>query len=137
MKLVFVDTNIIVDFLAARVPFGKFALAIFNLAQKKQVKLYTSSHSFATAYYLLKKHVNDAELRSFLSSLLDMVEVIPVDIVVIKKSLLSKHKDFKDAIQIFAANTIANIDFIVTRNLKDFKDADIKVLPPDELLNYL
>lgn len=137
MKSVFVDTNILIDLLADRPPFSKFAIELFNRAEKKQVKLYTSSHSYATTHYLLKKYMVEISLRETLISLLDLIEIIPVDFSVIKKSLLSKHKDFEDAIQIFAANSVADIDFIVTRNLKDFKDADIAVLPPDELLNYL
>jgi hypothetical protein len=72
-----------------------------------------------------------------LLSLLDFIEIIPVDLSIIKKSLSSKHKDFEDAIQIFAANSIDRLDFIVTRSLKDFKDAGVAVLPPDEVLTYL
>jgi hypothetical protein len=63
--------------------------------------------------------------------------LIAVDMAIIKKTLLSKHKDFEDTIQIFAANAIDNADFIVRRNLKDFKDAGIIVLPSDKLLNHL
>lgn len=137
MKNVFVDTNILIDFLADRPPFSKFAIAIFDLAEKKKVRLFTSSHSYATTHYLLKKHVEETALRGLLFTLLDFIEIIPVDLDIIKKSLLSKHKDFEDAIQIFAATTILNVDFIVTRNIKDFKDANITVLPPDELLIYL
>ena len=137
MKTVFVDTNILIDLLADRPPYSKFASDLFDRAEKGKVKLYTSSHSYATTHYLLKKYIGEAPLREILFSLLDLIEIIPVDIAIIKKSLLSKHKDFEDAIQIFAANTIDKIDFIVTRNLKDFKDAEIVVLPPDELLNHL
>ena len=137
MKTVFVDTNILIDLLADRPPYSKFATELFDLAEKEKVKLYTSSYSYATTHYLLKKYLGETALREVLLSLLDFIELIPVDITIIKKSLLSKHKDFEDAIQIFAANTIANIDFIVTRNLKDFKDAGVVVLPPDELLNHL
>lgn len=137
MKIVFVDTNILIDLLANRSPYSKFAIELFALAEKGKVKLYTSSHSYATTHYLLKKYIGETTLREILLSLLDFIELIPVDITIIKKGLLSKHKDFEDAIQIFAANTIDNIDFIVTRNLKDFKDAGIIVLPPDELLNHL
>ena len=137
MKRVFVDTNILIDLLADRPPFSKFAIELFDRAEKKQVKLFTSSHSYATTHYLLKKYIDEAKLRAILLSLLDFIELIPVDLDIVKKSLLSKHKDFEDAIQIFAANSLNNIDFIVTRNLKDFKDAGIIVLPPDELLNYL
>lgn len=137
MKSVFADTNIIIDLLADRPPFSKFAIEIFNLAEKKKVKLFTSSHSIATTHYLLKKYIEEKELRAVLFSLLDFITIISIDHLIIKKSLLSKHKDFEDAIQIFAASTITGLDFIVTRNLKDFKDANIPVLPPDELLNYL
>ena len=63
--------------------------------------------------------------------------MIAIDSAVIKKSLLSTHKDFEDAIQIIAATSLAEMDFIVTRNLKDFAAAGITVLPPDEVLRYL
>jgi len=137
MKNVFVDTNILIDLLADRPPFSKFAIELFELAEKKKVNLFTSSHSYATTHYLLKKYIGEAALREVLFSLLDFITIIPVDFAIIKKSLLSKHKDFEDAIQIFAANSIDNLHYIVTRNLKDFKDAGVAVFPPDELLNYL
>jgi len=137
MKSVFVDTNILIDLLTDRPPFSKFAIELFDLAEKRKVKLFTSSHSYATTHYLLKKYIEESALREILLTLLDFIEIISVDVVIIKKSLLSKHKDFEDAIQIFAANTINNLEFIVTRNLKDFKNAGVIVLPPDELLNYL
>jgi predicted nucleic acid-binding protein len=137
MKKVLVDTNILIDLLADRQPFSKFAIEIFSLAQNNKVKLFTSSHSYATAHYLLKKYMSEADLRKALFSLLDFIELVPIDTAIIKKSLLSKHKDFEDAIQIFAASAVDRVDFIVTRNLKDFKDAGITVLPPDELLNHL
>lgn len=137
MKQIFVDTNILIDLLANRMPFSKFAIQLFDLAEKKEVKLYTSSHTFATTHYLLKKHIAEKELRELLFSLLDYIELIAIDTSIIKKSLLSNHRDFEDAIQIVAASSIAGLDFIVTRNLKDFKDAGITVLPPDEVFGYL
>ncbi|MGZ3767740.1 MAG: type II toxin-antitoxin system VapC family toxin [Mucilaginibacter sp.] len=137
MKLVFADTNILVDLLADRRPYSKFAIELFDMAEKANVKLFTSSHSYATTHYILKKYMEEAVLRKVLLSLLDYVEIIPVDLAIIRKGLLSKHKDFEDAIQILAANTVHKLDFIVTRNLKDFKEAGVMVLPPDELLNYL
>ncbi len=137
MKQVFVDTNILIDLLADSAPFSKFAIEIFDLAEKKQIRLFTSSHSYSTTHYLLKKHVGEKELRELLYSLLDFIELISIDNAIIKKSLLSKHKDFEDAIQIFAANSVADIDYIVTRNLKDFKNTGIPVLPPDQVVKLL
>jgi predicted nucleic acid-binding protein len=137
MKNVFVDTNILIDLLADRRPFSKFAIEIFDLADKKKINLFTSSHSIATTHYVLKKYIKEQELRDVLYSLLDYLDVVSIDVSIIKKSLLSRHPDLEDAIQIFAAHSIKNLDFIVTRNVNDFKEAELPVLPPDELLLHL
>ncbi len=133
MKKVFLDTNIIVDLIADRRPFSKYAIEIFNKAEEKKIEIFTSSHSIATTHYLLKKYLEEKPLREVLYNLLDYLTVVPVDIDVLKKGLRSKHKDFEDAIQVLCASSIAKIDCIVTRNTKDFKDCEILVMTPDEL----
>jgi len=134
MKKIFVDTNIIVDLIADRRPFSKFAIEIFSKAEDKKLKLYTSSHSIATTHYLLKKYIEEKELRNVLYNLLDYIQVIPVNLDVIKKGLKSKHKDFEDAIQMLCAYSIEKMDCIVTRNSKDFRECEIPVLSPDEFV---
>ncbi len=137
MKRIFVDTNILVDLLADRKPFSKHATAIFKAAEGNKIMLYTSSHSIATTYYLLKKFIDDNALREILLGLLEYVSVIPVDTDVLSKGLRSKQKDFEDAIQIFCASNIIEVDCIVTRNIKDFKGSEILVMAPDELCSKL
>ena len=137
MKKVFVDTNILVDLIADRKPFSKFAIQIFSKAEEGKTKLYTSSHSIATTHYLLKKYIDEKELRDILHNILDYLHIVAIDKDVIKKGLRSKHKDFEDAIQIISAYSIEKLDCIVTRNIKDFKDSEILVLTPDELIKHL
>ena len=137
MIKIFIDTNVIVDLIADRKPFSKFAIELFKKAENKQVYLYTSSHSLATTHYLLKKYLDEKSLREVLYNLLDYIKIIAVDQDIIKKGLKSKHKDFEDAIQIFCANTVSSMDYIVTRNIKDFRNADIPVYAPDELLEKI
>ena len=137
MRNLFLDTNILVDLLADRKPFSKFALEIFTAAENKQVALYTSSHSIATTYYLLKKFIEDKSLREAISGLIEFVKVIPIDSIKINKGLKSKQRDFEDALQLFAASSIQRMDCIVTRNIKDFKGSEILVLSPDEICAQL
>jgi predicted nucleic acid-binding protein len=137
MKKVFVDTNILIDLLADRRPFSKYAIILFSKAESKQVKLYTSSHAFATTHYLLKKYVEEKELREILHSLLDYLNIIAIDTEIIKKALKSKHKDFEDAVQMISAGSVEKLDYIVTRNLKDFKNSGIMAISPDELIKHL
>jgi len=133
MRKIFVDTNILVDLIADRKPFSKYAIEIFNTAETKKIRLFTSSHSLATTYYLLKKYVDDKTLREVLLGLIEYITIIPVDSAILTKGLRSKHKDFEDSIQIFCATTIEKIDCIVTRNVKDFKGSELPVLAPEEL----
>ena len=48
----------------------------------------------------------------------------------------SKFKDFEDAMQYFSAKH-EDIDYIITRNKKDFTASDIPVLKPQEFVDYL
>lgn len=137
MKKVFVDTNILIDLIADRRPFSKFAIQIFSKAEERKIKLYTSSHSIATTHYLLKKYIDEKELRDILYNVLDYLNIVAIDQDVIKKGLKSKHKDFEDALQIISAYSIDKLDCIVTRNIKDFKGSEIAVLTPDELMKHL
>ena len=140
MKKIFIDTNIIIDLIADRKPFSKYAIALFKRAEEKKVHLFSSSHSIATTHYLLKKYMDEKALREVLYNLLDYLTVIAVDVAVLKKGLLSRHKDFEDAIQIICASSENNIEMIVTRNTKDYKFSEIPALTPDEAflqLKYL
>ena len=137
MKHIFVDTNILIDLLADRKPFSKFAIELFKKAERKELNLYASSHSIATTYYLLKKYLEEKELRVVLYNLLELLTVVAIDQQIIKMGLKSKHKDFEDALQIFCAYSVDKIDCILTRNVKDFKYSEIPVLAPDELIAKL
>jgi len=134
---VFLDTNILIDLIANREPYSKFAIQIFKSAELKKIKIFTTSHAIVTTHYILKKHIDEKSLRAILTELTDILNIIAVDSHIIKRGLNSKHKDFEDAIQILSANSIDSIDFIVTRNLKDFKNSEIPVLSPDEILKYI
>lgn len=133
MKKVFLDTNIIVDLIADRKPYSKFAIEIFAKAEERKINLFTSTHSIATTHYLLKKYLDEVTFRIVLFNLLDYLTAVPVDMDMLKKGLRSKHKDFEDGIQILCASSINKLDCIVTRNPKNFRESEIPILTPDEL----
>ena len=66
-----------------------------------------------------------------------MTEIVDVTKTVIKKSLKSAFKDFEDAIQYNCALTINKIDFIVTRDSKDFKKSTLPVMNPQEAMGII
>lgn len=134
MKRLFLDTNILIDLLADRKPHSKFARELLELSEQKKIRLYTSSHSMATTYYILNKYADDKSLRTAMTSLLEMLTIVPVDSDIIKKGLRSEFKDFEDSLQAFCAYSIDNIFGIVTRNIRDYKTSAVKVYSPDSIL---
>lgn len=127
MDRILVDTNIVLDLLAGRKEFITEAQELFTLSDKKELKLYVSSLTFANTYYILSEKMKLSNARKILRKFKVLAEVLPMDDKVIDLSLESDFIDFEDAIQYHTA--IENgIEIILTRNLKDFKTAKIPVL---------
>ncbi len=128
MYKVLVDTDVILDFITKREPFNNEAAKLFNLADKRQIDLYVSSLCLNNIYYLLRKIIGHKKTIETLQKLIDIADVLSVDKKVVLSALNSKFNDFEDAIQHFSAVEDGNIDVIVTRNLKDYKQSKIPVM---------
>ena len=134
MKQIFLDTNVIIDFLANRNPFSIAAAQLFNLAALRQIKIYISAVSYNNIYYILRQSFSNKETLKLLDELCEMTEVADVTKAIIKNSLKSDLRDFEDAIQYNCALSLNKIDFIVTRDTKDFKKSVLPVMNPEEAL---
>lgn len=133
MERVFVDTNIVLDLLQKRDEFYSDAQDLFTLADKKELKLYVSALTIANTHYLLSKSYNSNEARKILLKFKVLVGVLAVNDKIIDLSLASNFKDFEDGIQYYTA--IENdMELILTRNKKDFKNSTLPVLTAREYL---
>lgn len=137
MKHLFLDTNVLIDFLIDRKPFSDEAAKLFNYSLKKKVNLYVSAVSYNNIYYILNRNNSNTQTINSLCELFELTEIIDVSKEVIKKSLHSDFKDFEDAIEYHAAKSFNKIDCIVTRNTKDFKTSVLPVFNVTEALSYL
>ncbi len=116
MRHLFLDTNVVLDFLARREPFVAPAADLFQLAEKGSVVLYVSNLSFSHALYLLRKSAGSATARALLLDLSEIVSIASVDAAHVREALRSGFTDFEDAIQYFAARSVPAITHIVTRD---------------------
>jgi predicted nucleic acid-binding protein len=137
MKHLFLDTNVIIDFLANRSPFSITAAQIFNLAVSGKIKLYISAVSYNNIYYILRQSLSNIQTLKLLNDLCELTEVADVNKAIIKQSLKSEFKDFEDAIQYYCAIQLGKIDIIITRDTKDFKKSHLSVMNPEEAISYL
>lgn len=137
MKIIFLDTNVIIDFLADRRPFSLTAAEIFNASLSGDVKIFISAVSYNNIYYILRQSLSHTATIKLLEELSEITELVDVTKAIIKKSLKSDFKDFEDAIQYNCALTIGKIDCIVTRDSKDFKKSALPVMNPQEALGII
>ncbi|MDO9000347.1 MAG: PIN domain-containing protein [Bacteroidota bacterium] len=136
MEKVFVDTDIVLDLLSARQPHYKYAAELFSLADESSIKLYVSSLAFANINYILSKQLSGAQARKMLLKFKTLLNVLAVNDKIIELALASDFNDFEDAIQY--NTTIENgITTLLTRNLKDFKKAEITILTAQQYLKVI
>ncbi|MGX5688743.1 type II toxin-antitoxin system VapC family toxin [Arcticibacter tournemirensis] len=128
------DTNIVIDFLANRRPFAMDAAKLFDLAVNGKVRIFIAAVSYNNIYYILRQSMPRNATLKLLEELADMTEITDLTAAVIRQSLKTDFKDYEDAIQYYSALSIPDLDFIVTRNTKDFKKSKLAVLTPTEAL---
>ena len=137
MKHFFVDTNVLLDLLTRREPFDQEAGLLLDAAVRGRVRLYVASLSFSHIHYVLRKTNTPAERTDKLLKLARLTQVVAVDETVILRALESQSRDFEDAIQQFAATSIAAITAIITRDPKGFAAGELPSLSPAGTLRLI
>lgn len=133
MKKIFLDTDVILDFIMKREPFHLASSSILELAKQDAVKVYASASCFTNLYYVFRKIAGGNKAKQAISSMLLYLNILDVNGHVIKISLESSFSDFEDAVQYYTA--INNkMDILVTRNISDYILDDIPVMLPEEFL---
>ena len=133
IKKVFIDTDIILDVALAREPFFSASKIILAMAENNIIIGNISSNCIANIYYILRKSGGNSKARKFIVNIVKYITVITIDHQNVLGALKSKFSDFEDALQYFSA--VENqCEYIITRNIEDYKTAEIKVLVPGEFI---
>jgi predicted nucleic acid-binding protein len=134
MTDLFIDTDVIIDFLIDRKPHSREAAIIFTLIEQKKIKGYASSLTFSNLYYVLRKVESHNKVITKLDSISRLVTILKVDQQTIKDAIASGFQDFEDSIQYYCALDYKKIDVLITRNTKDYKNSEIPVMTPADYL---
>lgn len=136
MKIL-VDTNIIIDALTGREPFRESAEQIFMLAANQIEDMYITAGSATDIYYLVRKHLHNTEQsKNTMSKLYQLFGILDVTANDCQDALLLDMKDYEDAVISCCAKR-NQMDYIVTRNVKDYEHSKVKVLLPEDLLKLV
>lgn len=132
MIKLFIDSDIILDLLIKRNEFESSSL-LFTQIDKKEFRGYTSPIVFANVHYIMTKYGGKEKSILNLRKIRKIISVLTLNEEVIDEALYSEAPDFEDSIQ-YIASEKNEIDFIITRNKKDYKRSRIPALTATEFL---
>ena len=130
------DTNIILDALFAREPFGEQAAAIWTAHEDERFTRYLCAITPVNVFYIARKEIQRKQALRMMNDLIDTFEISPVSRDVLRAALKLEMKDFEDAVQIASAQA-DGLDFIITRDVKDYEKSPLKALTPAEFAQKL
>lgn len=134
MTKILIDTDVILDFFFDREPFSENAAKILSLCESKEIIGFVTPVIISNVYYLLRQTAKHEKVIEKLKMLISITEILVINKDSILQALNSEFKDFEDALQNYSAELNKEIDIIVTRNIKDYKNSSLGVMTPD---NYL
>lgn len=136
MTRVLLDNDVVLDFILTRQPFFAEADEIFVRLQNKEFKAYISTITPINAFYTTRKEKGRDVAFKAVKSLLKLVEFCRTNKSVLQNAFTLSFTDFEDAVQ--CASALAeNLDAIVTRNTKDYKNSPVQIYSPTEFLQVL
>ncbi len=135
MKVLF-DTNIILDLILDRKPFSEHASYLISKVERSEISGFLCATTITTIHYLLSKYLDKEKSIESIHSIMALFEVASVNRLVIENALVSKFSDFEDSVLHESARH-AGAEYIITRNIKDFKKSKIPAFTPPEFLNML
>lgn len=136
MKIL-VDTNIIIDALTSREPFKKEAEQIFMLTANRIEDMYITASSATDIYYLVRKYLHSTDqAKSVMAKIYELFYILDVTASDCKEALLTEMGDYEDAV-ISCCATRNHMDYIVTRNIKDYEKSKVQAVLPEVFLNII
>ena len=124
-----VDTDVLIDIALNRRPFIKEASQVLRWAQEEPGQVGIAWHSLSNIAYLMRP-----DARAFINHFLQFIEVAATGTKEAKQAAGFPMADFEDAMQAAAALAF-DATFIVTRNVKDYKNSPVPAITPTRFLS--
>lgn len=130
------DNNIILDHIGRREPFYRLSRLTCLLGITGEAETFISVNMLTDLFYLLRKDYGSQGAQKMLDENLSFLKLVGISPDDAKAALALRWNDFEDALVAQCAKKIA-ADYIITRNVKDFRESSIRAITPEELFAIL
>ena len=132
MKIM-IDLNIFIDVFQQRLPHYQNSSLILTKVLNKEITGFIAGHSLTTLFYLISKFSNNRKSLELVDWILTHFEIESADKEGFRHARTFDMNDFEDAVVACCAK-YAGCDYILTRNISDFRKSPIPALTPGEFL---
>ena len=134
MKLM-IDTNIILDVLLKREGLYESSAQVMRLCNSGEHIGYITTNSVCDIFYITRKSISDKEqLYKIMENICGIFSLCDVTAQDVTLALSKRAADFEDCLLSECAKR-SGCQYIITRNIKDFKNFDIKSITPENFLS--
>ncbi len=120
----FIDTNVVLDFLQDREPFGEDAAKLFEKIDAGEVEGFIAATTVTNIYYIVWKAAGVGAAQDAIAQILMNLRICAVDRGILEQAIALNFQDFEDAVQCACAMA-HGVDTIVTRDASGFVSAGI------------
>ncbi len=132
MKIL-LDTDVLMDVALGRADFGPDSRDMLDWCHQRPGSAVVAWHTVSNLFYLLSAARSAAFARSFLEGLLKFASIPDGGTASVRHALTMPMNDFEDALQVAAAIS-GEAEFIVTRNVRDYRGSSVPALTPHSFL---
>lgn len=131
---IFIDTNVLLDFMCQREPFYNDVYAIFRKAALHEIDIVVSALTVVNTQYTARKYgLSMEDVCSAIRNILTLISVSPIDGEMVRQAYSMTDKDKEDVLQFLSARSVG-ADIIVSRDKKGFINSPVPVFTPHEYL---
>ena len=134
---VFLDANVILDYLTDRQPFADDAEVVIEFCASEGNIGKITTLTACNAVYILSKVIGKQLAEEKIKELIDIVGLVGISPESVSSNLAASHIDFEDSVQLSEAIRW-KAEAIVTRDKRGFSGSPIPVYSPaDFILTYM
>ncbi|MCB0736407.1 MAG: PIN domain-containing protein [Bacteroidetes bacterium] len=133
---VMLDSDVLLDVATRREPFFSKSRNTLNILILSDYHLYVSPVALANVTYFGIKAMKRKNTELFIKLVLRNFSVLELSKYHFEEAISKNYRDLEDGYQIEAAKS-ANLDFIITRNIKHYDNQGIKIYTPEMFLNIV
>jgi predicted nucleic acid-binding protein len=133
---VLIDTNVILDVLINNAVFFAHSKKMFDFAEQKQITGYISASAITDIFYIAQRKLGKRAIKEAIKKVLKVFYPATVTENNIYQALDMEWDDFEDSLQYIVGEGLS-VEYIVTRNTKDFASSPIPAVTPEQFIGKI